>query len=105
MEQRQEFSRKTRATAFLRADGKCEQCTTPLRPGKFIYDHILPDWFGGEPTLENCQVICAACDGKKTPTDQASIAKTKRIRDKHTGAMKPKRPWPKRTFAQYGRTP
>ena len=61
-------------------------------PGKFIYDHIIPDALGGEPTLENCQVLCSTCDDTKTDTqDIPAIAKVKRIRAKHIGAKQPSR--------------
>lgn len=86
---RREFDNKTRALAFKRAGGNCEKCTARLSVGKFRYDHILPDFLGGEPTLENCQVICAACDEVKTYTqDIPRIAKTKRQHAKHIGASK-----------------
>ena len=98
---RREFSAKVCAAAFQRADGRCEgerngdRCGTRLTVGKFRYDHILPDWLGGEPTLANCQVICMACDGAKTQADQTRIAKTKRIRARHIGAVSPSsRPMP-----------
>ena len=104
---RREFSRAVMVAAFQRADGRCEgirngeRCECRLMVGKYRYDHILPDWLGGEPTLANCQVICMACDGVKTPQDQSRIAKTKRIRDKHIGAKPKGRPWPKRSFNQW----
>lgn len=84
---RREFPAKIRAAAFQRSGGDCENCTARLYPAKFTYDHILPDWLGGEPMLGNCQVICSTCDKQKThKEDQPRIAKTKRIRDKHIGA-------------------
>ncbi len=110
---RREFSAKVCAAAFQRADGRCEgerdgeRCSVRLTVGKFRYDHIIPDWLGGEPTLANCQVICMACDTMKTRGDQRTISKVKRIRDRHIGAKpKGRYRWPKRSFAQqYGRTP
>ena len=89
---RREFSRKTKAQAFARAAGNCEVCTARLMPGKFRYDHILPDVLGGEPTLENCKVQCLACDKPKTADDIGRIRKADRQRDRHTGALaKPSR--------------
>lgn len=84
---RREFSRKTKAQAFQRAGGNCEVCTARLMPGKFRYDHILPDVLGGEPTLENCKVQCLACDAPKTADDIRRIRKADRQRDRHTGAL------------------
>lgn len=83
---RREFSRKTRAQAFERSKGCCEVCGARLVPGKFRYDHILPDVLGGEPTLENCKVQCVACDAPKTADDIKRIRKADRQRDKHNGA-------------------
>lgn len=92
---RREFSRKTRAQAFERSKGCCEVCGARLAPGKFRYDHILPDVLGGEPTLENCKVQCVACDAPKTADDIKRIRKADRQRDKHNGAMG-RKPWPKK---------
>lgn len=78
---RREFSDKTKAQAFIRAGGKCEipWCDVKLQPGRFTYDHRIPDWMGGEPILENCQVICRECDRAKTRKDAGDRAKSKRI--------------------------
>jgi len=83
---RREFSAKVKAAAFERAAGHCEGCGGFLYPGKFRYDHDLPDWLGGEPTLENCRVKCVGCDAPKTAADQTRIAKTKRLKLAHIGA-------------------
>lgn len=89
---RREFTRKTKAEAFARAAGKCEICTARLMPGKFRYDHRLPDALGGEPTLDNCVVQCLSCDAPKTADDVRRIRKADRQRDYHTGASdKPSR--------------
>lgn len=89
---RREFSSKVRIEAFARAGGKCEGCGVVIRPGNGPhYDHRVPDAVGGEPTLENCQVLCKACHSVKTSTDDVpAIAKTKRIRNRHINA-EPKR--------------
>lgn len=84
---RQEFPAKVRKAAFERANKHCERCSAFLYAGKFAYDHILPDGLGGEPTLENCAVLCSACHDKKTATqDVPAIAKADRIRSKHIDA-------------------
>lgn len=85
---RREFPAKIKLAAFERAKGRCEKCTARLYPGKFRYDHRIPDWMGGQPTLENCQVLCLNCDGEKTPRDQHDIAKSKRIIRKRAGIRK-----------------
>lgn len=84
---RQEFPRAVKAKAFARAGGQCEGCTARLVPGKFAYDHDLPDGLGGGPTLANCKVLCDAChDAKTAGRDVPTIAKMKRQRDSHIGA-------------------
>ncbi len=56
--------------------------------------HSFLDALGGEPTLGNCEALCAACHGEKTrKQDVPAIAKTKRIHAKHIGAKVSK--WPK----------
>jgi 5-methylcytosine-specific restriction protein A len=96
MTRQHEFSRKVMVAAFQRAGTRCEKCATVLRPGKFQYDHIIPQELGGESTLENCQVLCSAChDAKTFKQDIPAIAKSNRVRAKHLGAVKPKgRPIP-----------
>lgn len=84
---RKEFPAKVKVAAYERSRGHCERCTAPLRVGRFAYDHVLPDALGGEPTLENCEVLCSACHDEKTHTgDVPRIAKMKRQRASHIGA-------------------
>lgn len=87
---RQEFSAKTKDQAFERSGGFCEGCGLPLQPGRITYDHRIPDWMGGEPTLENCQVLGWCCDKPKTAKDQGDIAKVKRIRRRDNGIRRPR---------------
>jgi hypothetical protein len=90
---RREFSKAVKRDAFLRANGKCdgEQCGARLTVGKFHYDHDIADGLGGEPTLENCKVLCHACHSVKTRThDVPAIAKTKRISDRAKGIKRPR---------------
>ena len=86
---RLEFSRKTKAEAFARAKGKCEDCGVKIRPGNGPhYDHRIPDAVDGGNELSNCQVLCKPCHATKTDDDdKPEIARTKRIRDKHTKAF------------------
>jgi 5-methylcytosine-specific restriction endonuclease McrA len=87
---RREFPAKVKLTAWQRCGGFCEieGCEAKLRPGRFTYDHRIPDQMGGEPTLENCQVICRECDRDKTGRDQSDIAKAKRRERKDAGIRK-----------------
>ena len=92
---RSEFPRKVKAAAFERAKGFCEGCGAKLATGRIEYDHRVPDALGGEPTLDNCVVLCRACHGEKTATgDVPRIAKMKRQRDRHIGAHASKNPIP-----------
>lgn len=86
---RQEFSKPVRRDAFLRAKGNCEGCGLRLALGKFHFDHDLPDDLGGEPTLDNCRVLCVTCHKAKTKqVDIPRIAKGRRIRDREMGIKK-----------------
>jgi 5-methylcytosine-specific restriction protein A len=92
---RREFPNKVRIAAFERAKGHCEKCTARLVVGKFAYDHVIADALGGEPTLENCAVLCASCHGIKTPSDTTAAAKVKRIRAKQVAGIRKRSSFPK----------
>ncbi len=84
---RREFSAKVKVAAFQRSGGLCEKCGARLAPGNVHYDHVLADWLGGEPVLENCEALCRACHGVKTATqDVPTIARVKRKAAAHVGA-------------------
>lgn len=84
---RQNFSRKIKAQAILRAGGCCEACSARLKVGEAEVDHILPDALGGEPVLSNARVLCKVCHRGKTDEDIGRIRKADRQRDRHTGAI------------------
>jgi len=89
---RREFSKPVKRDALKRADGKCENESCGALFGvKFHFDHDIADGLGGEPTLENCKVLCHACHAEKTTKhDVPLIAKTKRIQDRHNGIKRPR---------------
>lgn len=87
---RTEFPTKVKLAAFQRADGRCEGCTARLFPGKFQYDHVIADGILGEPTLENCRVLCGNCHLGKTRQDVKIIAKAKRREKRRAGIRKPR---------------
>ena len=94
---RTEFTKKTKLAALERAAGRCEgviqdgsRCPNPLVKGQTTHDHIIPDWMGGNNSLENSQVLCRGCDKPKTATDAKNRAKVKRIIKKREGTMRPK---------------
>lgn len=66
-----------------------------MQTARFHYDHVLPDALGGEPTLENCAVLCRACHDEKThKSDVPRISKMKRQRVRNLGAKTTARPIP-----------
>lgn len=93
---RSEFSAQVRKDAWDRCEGRCEAkgCGIKLQVGHYEYDHVVPDGLGGEPTLENCAVLCSAHHQKKTvEQDRPVMQKADNIRAKHFGFAKTKRPW------------
>ena len=87
---RREFPTKVKLAAWERCGGFCECCRAKIAGRKPEYDHILPDALGGEPTLDNCRVMCSKCHRLKTSgEDVPRIAKTKRTKRKAVNA------WPK----------
>jgi 5-methylcytosine-specific restriction protein A len=94
---RREFPKPVKREALRRAAGKCEGTIDGKPCGalfgvKFHFDHDIADGLGGEPTLENCAVLCHQCHNEKTRKhDVPLIAKVKRISDKHLGIRKPSR--------------
>lgn len=89
---RREFPARVKVAAYERSKGVCEGCGGPLQVGRFHYDHRIPDAMGGEPTLENCVVLCIGCHGAKTTRDDVpAIAKAKRREARHLGAYRAKR--------------
>jgi 5-methylcytosine-specific restriction protein A len=82
---RREFPKQVKRDALKRAAKCCEACGFPFGV-KFHFDHDIADGLGGEPTLDNCKVLCHACHADKTTKhDVPLIAKVKRINDKHNG--------------------
>lgn len=62
----------------------CESCQLPAK--RFQIDHRIADGLGGEPIIENAELICDVCFGIKNPQDTTKIAKSKRIEAKHLRA-------------------
>lgn len=95
---RREFSAKIKLAAFNRCqrDGKphCEGCGLTIL-GVCEYDHDIPDGLGGEPTLENCKVLCGKCHRIKTHTlDRPRMQKADNQRKASAGIKRTSNPMP-----------
>ncbi len=92
---RDEFTKDTRAWAFLRADGKCEyeadgeRCNQKLHGGNVFFDHVVAASLGGDNSLGNCAVLCKTHHAEKTAKlDLPRAAKTERLRRKHVAGIR-----------------
>ena len=89
--------RATRGTVVY-----CEKCRLPAK--KFQIDHVIPDALGGEPVIENAQLLCDVCYGVKNPEDTTAAAKAKRREASHLStAPPPAKKIESRGFAHYQR--
>lgn len=71
---RREFPQDVRKAALKRATRNskvfCETCGNECNERNgIIFEHIVPDGLGGEPTLDNCKVHCKTCADVKTHTE------------------------------------
>lgn len=104
---RKEFPLSVRKLAMARCcrpDGvpKCEGCGKMLskRIGT-IYEHVIPDGLGGEPTLENCKVHCKTCADVKTFTeDNPRMQKADRVFKEEYGLRPTRKKIESRGFAK-----
>ncbi len=95
---RREFPKKVKLAAWDRCGGKCDRCGNKIVAGNGPeYNHRLPDYLGGEPTLENCEVLCIKpCHRTVTSEqDRPVIDKARRVMEKRIGVRSRKsRPMP-----------
>ena len=90
---RSEFSKSTMFAAYDRSNGNCEMCGVPFAGRSPQYDHRLPDYLGGDNSLDNCACICVKCHKTKTSDeDRPRIDKTRRLLEKKAGVRR-KRRW------------
>jgi 5-methylcytosine-specific restriction protein A len=86
---RAEFTRKTKAAAFLRCKGLCESCGSKLSEGNTEYHHRIEAAEGGDNSLANCVVLCKTDHSAITrKVSIPRVAKIRRQRDKSIGAKK-----------------
>lgn len=60
------FSDKDRQKMFQRQDGICPHCQKEFKLDQMDADHIIPWSKGGKTTLDNGQLLCRACNQRKS---------------------------------------
>ena len=60
------FSRQMARAAYERQKGVCPKCKKKFAMEEMQADHITPWSKGGKTTAENCQMLCADCNRKKS---------------------------------------
>jgi 5-methylcytosine-specific restriction protein A len=85
---RRSWTAKRRLALFLAHDRRCHICGVTIDGIRDPWDveHIIPVAMGGDDDEANCAPAHKACHTSKTARDVAQIAKTNRVRAKHTGA-------------------
>ena len=88
---RKEFTKRTRALARERSQGRCEVHRIPKtldyaavpksckRAGE-EYDHIVPATFGGGNGIGNLAFLCGSCHKIKSAADKKMSAKSNALR-------------------------
>ena len=100
---RREFPRAVKVVIIKRAMREngviyCERCGLPTR--KFQIDHVIADALGGQPVIENAELICDICYSVKNPKDASLAAKVKRQEAAHLSASMLKQKIKSRGFPQ-----
>ena len=86
---RQTMSTTRRLKIFEGCKGLCILCGTKIKPGDaWTIEHIVPLGLGGPDNDGNCAPAHETCRRIKDKADVAAIAKAKRRKAKHYGAIK-----------------
>lgn len=91
---RKNFTKRTIAERYLFCGGRCEgkieatglRCNAVVKPGDYHADHDNPDGITGDPTFENCRILCIPCHDIKTKKDRKNIDEAQRREQVATGA-------------------
>lgn len=95
MTTRREFPKKVKLATWQRSGGCCEDCGIKIVVGNGPeYDHVIEAYLGGEPTLENCIVLCIPCHKAKTTERRPEIDKTRRTFEKQANLRRARQPMP-----------
>jgi len=85
------MSAKRRAAVFAAHDGLCHICEGKIGVGEaWEVEHRIPLEISGDDGDDNLAPAHIACHRAKTKGDARTIAKARRVHQKHTGARKPK---------------
>lgn len=88
---RRDFPNHIKLSRWRHCGQRCECCGNKII-GTAEYDHEQADGLGGEPTFENCRVLCQACHSAKTHGhDNPIMTKADRQARKHLGLGRKKR--------------
>lgn len=60
------FDKRDKMAAYSKQNGICPICGQHFQFDEMEGDHIKPWSKGGHTTLDNCQMLCKDCNGKKT---------------------------------------
>ncbi len=103
---RKRLSPRDNAKLFEEHGGICHLCGGKIQAGQsWQRSHPIPLAAGGPDTRDNWAPAHTKCHAKQTAEiDAPLIAKVRRQYQKHIGATKPKRPWPKRPMSNQWRT-
>ena len=88
------LTQRMKLSIWEREHGKCMICSTKLRTGRFIFEHVRALELGGEDKEENIRLTCLGCAKEKTKTDHKTAAKAKRQKANYLGLKKSRTPLP-----------
>jgi len=88
---------RVRQRIYDRDGGVCHLCKLPIKPGEtWQADHVIALINGGEHRETNLAPAHSHCHVSKSAKDVAEKSKVARVRQKHTGAKRPKQSIPSR---------